>query len=196
MPEVPKSCEFSLFASQIAGRHRYYRLKSVMLSLQSSELATPAPSPGSECCPPLLVQREEHAWGRGGGEPIRTKGQPLGCSRYSIIPLRRQVRNSFVQAEPGMPSLIPRPGTEVRFTPIPRFHTGTTHSIMYFLLDRSGICLFALRYEHRYIGSHICLVFLLLLEEHLVSPVRLSFKFFSIQCAWKQKNVIWMVWFE
>ncbi len=118
-----------------------------------------------------------------------------------MIPLRRQVRNSFVQAEPGMPSLIPRPGTEVRFTPIPRFHTTSiTHSI---LLIRFAICLFALRYRHCYIGSHICLVFLLLFEEHLISPVRLYFSIFfnlfqsfSIQCALSKLRSNEKFWFE
>jgi hypothetical protein len=47
-----------------------------------------------------------------------------------------------------MPSLIPRPGTEVRFTPIPRFHTiGISDSILNFLLVLSAICLFDIRYR-------------------------------------------------
>ncbi len=68
--------------------------QSARFSLQSSKLAPPAPSAASECRPsPLGPRGEAHSsGGRGWGEPIRTKGQPLwlsiGVEWYCIIPLR------------------------------------------------------------------------------------------------------------
>ncbi len=69
-------------------------------NLQSARLfvlriGSPAPSHVSECCPtltpPPLWFQGGHALAcscRRGGEPIRTKGQTLRYSRYSIIPIR------------------------------------------------------------------------------------------------------------
>ncbi len=68
--------------------HRVYRVPR--LSLQSFELAPPAPSPASKCCPPLWFQGggTHSLAGSGRGKPIRTKGQTLWYSRYGKIPLR------------------------------------------------------------------------------------------------------------
>jgi hypothetical protein len=59
------------------------------LSLQLSELAPPAPSPASECCPPFGFGGGGSTFARGRGgrvEPIWTKGLRLWYSRYIIIP--------------------------------------------------------------------------------------------------------------
>ncbi len=83
--------------------------QSDRLSLQSSELGPPTPSPAGERVPPL-VPGEGHTrlrerrrrmcppFGSGGGhtrlrerwraDPIRTRGQTLCYSRFSIISLR------------------------------------------------------------------------------------------------------------
>jgi hypothetical protein len=69
-----------------------YIHESARLSLQSSELAPPAPSPAGEGSqpPPPRFQGGGHTLlrGRGKGEPIWTKGQTLWYSRYCIITLR------------------------------------------------------------------------------------------------------------
>jgi hypothetical protein len=60
--------------------------QSARLSLRSSELAPPAPSPGSECCPPLFQGGGAHSLvGKGAGEPVRTNGHTLWYSKYNII---------------------------------------------------------------------------------------------------------------
>jgi hypothetical protein len=62
-------------------------IQNARLSLQSSELAPPAHSAASECCPTLLVpmgRTHSLAVEGGGGEPIRAKGQTLWYSRYTV----------------------------------------------------------------------------------------------------------------
>ncbi len=59
------------------------------MSVPSSELAPPAPSSESECVPPGTKGGDNtRLRKKGPGEPIRTKGQTLRYSRYTIIPLR------------------------------------------------------------------------------------------------------------
>ncbi len=95
--------------------------RSARLSLLSSALGPPTPSPTCECAPPSCrlhwVRPPPHPHAsvappgfRGGGghtrlrklrergwvDPIRTRGQTLWYSRYSIIPLG--IRRSSVQS--------------------------------------------------------------------------------------------------
>jgi hypothetical protein len=63
--------------------------QSARLSLQSSKLAPPAPSPASECCtpPPLWFQEEGYTRlrERGWRKPIPMKGQTLWFSTVGIL---------------------------------------------------------------------------------------------------------------
>ncbi len=54
---------------------QYSSRQSAMLSLQSSELGPPAPSPEGECCPPPLVPGGAHSLaGEGVGGPTSDEG--------------------------------------------------------------------------------------------------------------------------
>ncbi len=69
-------------------------IRSVSLSVHSSELGPPTPHPkGSVATPPPPIGFKEgrHTClgGRGGGDPISTKGQALWYSVHTIIPRRR-----------------------------------------------------------------------------------------------------------
>jgi hypothetical protein len=68
--------------------HATQSRQSARLILQSSELGPrPTPSPAEECKPlhPVPGWRDTLACGRGGGRvPIRTRGQTLWYSRYTV----------------------------------------------------------------------------------------------------------------
>ncbi len=120
--------------------------QSDRLSLQSCELGLPAPSPASECCPPppLWFRGERHTRFRkkGPGEPIRTKGQTLWYSRYSIIPPTPLVSTVQCNSIPlktlyklNSPSLLPFLFLLLlTFQPSPStiFHFPSNRSLFYF----------------------------------------------------------------
>ncbi len=75
---------------------RWHRVDSALGFLSSRpKIGSPGPSPASECCSfPFGSGGGTHSLaGEGAGGPIRTKGQTLGYSRYSKIPLRKMIGN-------------------------------------------------------------------------------------------------------
>ncbi len=74
-------------------------IQSARLSVESSALGPPTPSPARWCCsPPLWIQGGGHSLGGGGGggDPIPTKRSDTLVLLYTIIPLHMNlVSNAF-----------------------------------------------------------------------------------------------------
>jgi hypothetical protein len=107
----------TLAAGMLSHTHREYRLPGFFS--RSSKLAPPAPSPAGGChLAPFGSKGVGHTplreRGRGGGgEPIRTMGQTLWYSRYSIIHLRHNPTQRC--CTPSLAS--PHPKLAIRLAP-------------------------------------------------------------------------------